>query len=285
MVTVTLRQLEERVRQVQERGGKMEREGRGQGDREVAWGEALVGAVVWPRGMVHEWFAYDGPPVGILGQLVRGRRLWSNFSAFTDRWPNGYGVAGSKNGQAPSGGGGGGDRGLIVWIGRACWPYQSRAGDNTAAGNGLFVDPRCDADRLWAIELCARSPAVAAVVADGRGLDMPATRRLQLAARDGDACLLLARPARELKKLSAAAVRWFVQPVPSPTCHPRWSVELLRCKGLRSIDPLPSTGALRASGVRWVLEYHDDAGLVPVPADLVDRSAAATPTGERLKIA
>lgn len=265
MATRALRELEERVRQVERRGGAttLPVDARPVGGVEsVDWERALAGAVPWPRGMVHEWFSRFGPAVTLAGRLIQR-------------------VHRSQGG-------------LVVWVGRWCWPHPrwfvGRWPGRGSMGEALFVDPSSDGDRLWAVELCVRSPAVTGVIADGRGLTMSATRRLQLAARDGGSRVMLLRSIEERKELSASAVRWLVEPVVSPGRHPRWSVELLRCKGLpftvggsdvsadatcMAVDPAS------VSSVRWILEDHDDTGLVPVPADLADRPAASSPQRRR----
>jgi len=58
------------------------------------------------------------------------------------------------------------------------------------------------------------------VVADGRGLTMAMTRRLQLAAESGHALALLARDPRDRSQLSAAATRWTVTPVRAKATPP-----------------------------------------------------------------
>ena len=198
-----------------------------------------------PVAVVHEWFTAAEPPLRVLLHLSAGACRAS-------------------------------DNGLSVWIGRRCWPYPRRL-DPDLLARSIFVDPRRPADRLWALELCVRSPAVASVVADGSNFDMAATRRLQLAARDGPALLLLARPLDELRRASAAAVRWRVEPAVSPTNHPRWTVELLRCKGMRPTDD--------EGPPRWVLEATDGATVVLVSAGVADRPAAASARAGGWKIA
>jgi protein ImuA len=126
---------------------------------------------------------------------------------------------------------------------------------------------------LWAIESAARCPAVAAVIADGSGLVMAHTRRLQLAAEAGSALLLLARPPRELDRLSAAATRWLVSCAPSTSKAPTWNVQLLRCKGLQ----LGSEVLRHDDGCerRWTMEWNRAQGGVAIHASLVGRSAPA----------
>lgn len=179
-------------------------------------GEGAAGLAACLRpGVIHEWFgladtaaagrragARWDPPVGALLQVVR--------SCLEDD-PG----AGPAHGR------------LVVWIGRRVWPYP------LLAGGGLLIDPPDAGSRLWAIDLAARCPAVGAVVADGSGLDLTATRRLQLAAERGGALVLVARPPRELDRLSAAATRWMVRPATSAPRTARWVVELLRFRGAK----------------------------------------------------
>ncbi|MHC5023559.1 MAG: hypothetical protein ACYTGG_06560, partial [Planctomycetota bacterium] len=147
----------------------------------------------------------------------------------------------------------------------------------------LFVDPPDGAARLWAIDLAARCPAVAAVVADGRGLRLAHTRRLQLAAERSGSLVLLARPPGELRELSVAGTRWRLERTRSSGANPRWRLELLRCKGSRrgraaggggarsegSGDTNAATEAMSCSG--WMLEWDRVQGAVCLPADVVDR--------------
>ena len=173
-------------------------------------------------------------------------------------------------------------------------------------GRSYFVDVVRDADRLWAMDLALRCRSVSVVVGDGSGLDMAASRRLQLAARFGGGLGLIARPRNELSELSAASTRWLVEPMVATTERPRWSLTLLRRKGLgtfrgpvrravgvpepvlgevseRSIG-LSGEGAERVEGVgdcsdqpRWTVELDYETGLVGVPAELADRSPEASP--------
>lgn len=232
-----LEQLKEAIDRIEGAGGRaVERRGVASG-----WGEidGLFAGGRLPVGVLQEWYAdgSSGSPLPVLTHLVER--------------------------AAP---------GACVWVGRSCWPYAPRLSRGVTR-RSVFVSPRDTGSRVWAVGLCLSSPAVAAVVADGSGFTLAATRRLQLSARAGGALVLLARPESELGELSAAAVRWRVKPAPSPTPSPRWSVELLRCKGLRPAL-LPQ---------KWTLEETDAAGVVLVPADVADRPAA-TPAG-RLRLA
>ncbi|MBI1827745.1 MAG: hypothetical protein HY287_00045 [Planctomycetes bacterium] len=129
----------------------------------------------------------------------------------------------------------------VIWIGRKCFPYPStlhrNAGDRFLLQRSLFVAPRNSADRLWAIDLALRSPAVGVVIADGSGFDMAATRRIQLVASNHAAQAFLVRPPWEQCELSAAQSRWMVRNVAANadstgSTNPVWTIELLRCKGV-----------------------------------------------------
>jgi hypothetical protein len=124
----------------------------------------------------------------------------------------------------------------VVWVGREAWPSADAlvrglrapiAGmfgqpvprmwpDARLHDRSLLVDvPANDPGaRLWAIEQAVRCPGVCAVIADGRGFDLAATRRLQLAA--SDTCLLSMRGAEHRRGarrgvLTACATRWMVE--------------------------------------------------------------------------
>ncbi|MFO0784070.1 MAG: hypothetical protein U0636_10350 [Phycisphaerales bacterium] len=121
----------------------------------------------------------------------------------------------------------------VVWVGRAVWPQaqamvrglrvpaQAMFGapcpvlwpDAALVHRSLLVEvPPADVGaRLWAVEQAARCAGVCAVIADGAGLDLPATRRLQLAAQQ--VLLLVARPGahRAAQCLSACTTRWLVR--------------------------------------------------------------------------
>lgn len=166
-----------------------------------------------------------------------------------------------------------GNEGPVLWIGRRCWPYprtliRRRGHHPLLLQRSVFVDARDDGQRLWAIDLAARCPAIAAVVADAARFDIAATRRLQLAARAGTGLVLLARPPWERNHLSAAKTRWLVR---RGVCDrkPQWGVELLRCKGMRPMADAPPS---------WVVEWDGEKDAVVVSADVVRRSGAQTET-------
>lgn len=143
----------------------------------------------------------------------------------------------------------------IVWVGRAVWPCAEALVRGMRVGVHAMFGQRCprlwpdarlvrqsllvddgartafDATgaRLWAIEQAVRCPGVCAVIADGAGFDLAATRRLQLAA--ADALLLVARPHGRSSTLSAASTRWRVRTEPSGAL-PASLAELLAARAM-----------------------------------------------------
>lgn len=200
-------------------------------------------------GALHEWF-------GLMGGGRPDSRVWlppiSILSHLAARSLMGSGVSG----------------GLVVWIGKRCWPYprslRGRWGANLL-DRSIFVEAADIDERVWAIDLALRCRAVAAVVGDGSGLNMAESRRLQLAAGAGGVLGLLARPVCELGEISAARTRWRIAPAPSPMPLPRWTVELLRCKGVQ---------LLSEEARRWVVQRDDATGALNLVSDALDRSAA-----------
>jgi len=150
----------------------------------------------------------------------------------------------------------------VVWIGRRVFPYPPAfAHCNRLLHASIFVDPPNAAARLWAIDLALRATAPIAVIADGQGLTLPSTRRLQLAASAGRGIGLLARPSTESHTLSAATTRWRVEPRRTTNTHVGWTLTLLRHKDFPTL-----TDDARACTVEW------NDGLVAVPALVVGRA-------------
>lgn len=168
-----------------------------------------------------------------------------------------------------------------VWIGRRCFPYGGvllgLEGDRSALGGlerSIFVAADGPADRLWAVDLALRSPAVGLVIADGSGFDMAATRRIQLVAKAHHTTAFLARPPWETRELSAAQTRWLVRwekatkrrsdgatkewEDEAAFIKPRWSVELLRCKGRQAGLAWQPDSCPRV----WALEWDRGEGAV-----------------------
>ena len=292
------------------------RPARGGGLRAVAtgWGEvdgALAGGDMdragLDRGVIHEWFgvAEPGEQGGSGNQHRRCRgKHWTPPLCLLVH------LAWQALAQEQAAG-----DGAVLWIGKSCWPHaRVLIRDHDTDGRRLlrqsiFADPPDAAARRWAIDLALRSPAVTAVVADGSGLDMAATRRLQLAAESGRALALLARPPHELSKLSAAATRWVVageatrrrsdeatEGTEGTSCDGRGRVSVaagvLRGGREQSLELPGALGnprwtielrrckaqrAFSHTTRRWVLEWHRGNFAVPVSAELVDRSDHAPP--------
>jgi len=253
---------------------------------EPAGPDADVPAHGLMRGKVHEWFglalgeAGPGEPRSGRGNLAGAARApWRPplcilshlvWQALLPR-RQGLDLRGSAS--------------RVAWIGRRVWPYPhillrgAHAPDEQLLTRSLLVDPPDGASRLWAIDLALRCPAVAAVVADGSGLGMSETRRLQLAAEAGSrngggGFALLARPPGEARELSAAATRWWVEPAPAPNGRPRWTIELRRVKGMQGSP----------SGHRWTLEWDHAQGVVISSSDVVDRPGEAAMEARRIRV-
>lgn len=290
---VSLQALRERIRAIEQRRAVPARsdallaEPPGDPVRATGWAEidaALGGGLA--AGGLHEWFgveAADGNGECVTshgngpGQSMGGQPRGAN-----GRWTPPICIlvhlAWQAARQAPS-------MRWTLWIGRSCHPYprvlaRDRGRDRRLLEHSLFVAPREAASRLWAIELALRSPAVGCVVGDGSGFGRAATQRIQLLARDQSKWALIARPPPECDRLSAAQSRWRVRSEPlSPAgrsvtgVQPRWSMELLRCKGVRP------TGDHRG----WLLEWNRDTGAVDLSAPLSDLAGA--PTSRRAIVA
>ena len=141
------------------------------------------------------------------------------------------------------------------------------------AHSGRQVSERQVSERLWAIDTALRCRGVTAVVADGTGLNMAATRRLQLAAASTGVLVLLARPPEDLGEISAATTRWSVtRSAPRSGSHSghgsaalSWDLTLLRAKGAQ----------------RLVLQTEHTKGHTPkkITAELLEALAASAGSG------
>ncbi len=170
-----------------------------------------------------------------------------------------------------------GERQSTIWVGRRCWAYVpaligADESKRPFVERSMLIDATTVDERAWAIDLALRCPAIAAVIADGTGLKLAITRRLQLAAASGGAACLLLRPPWELSELSAAKTRWRVRAECSENTEPRWTVELLRCKGVRP---------MRREGARWVVRLDDETGNVSLVAAAGERRDSAEGSPDR----
>jgi len=129
----------------------------------------------------------------------------------------------------------------VLWVGRHAWPHpRSLLGSLRGLRGGwrqrldarlwqasVLVDADGLHDRLWAAEMSLQAPAAALVVADGAGMNLTATRRLQLAATTCP--VLLLRPAEEARVPSAALLRWHVQ-AGTHLERPAWTARAFRVR-------------------------------------------------------
>lgn len=136
----------------------------------------------------------------------------------------------------------------------------------------VYGQGRKDAEILAMAEDALRSGSIACVIAEVKSADMTATRRLQLAASDGQTPILLYRRRRSRERCpltapSAAMTRWRIGCLPSQRLpwpgigRSRWQVELVRQRGGNSFS--------------LELEACDAEGRLAVPAAIADRTAEA----------
>jgi hypothetical protein len=97
---------------------------------------------------------------------------------------------------------------------------------------------------------------------------MAETRRVQLLAKHRQSMALTVRPPWERGEFSAAQSRWTIGRQPQAPaagkvfCKPRWSVQLLRCKGVRSQEP----------HAKWALEWDSDTGALNLSTEVVHQA-------------
>ena len=247
------------------------------------------------RGYIHEWLSDDGAEGNASARPPAMEQTVAPLCLLVD---TAWAAIGTTDEDAESHAGGS-SGGMVVWIGRRVWPHprvmaRGWHGDVALMARSLLVAARAPGERLWAIELALRCPAVALVIADGEGLSPVATRRLQLAAEAAEGLVLLARPWCERTVRSAAATRWRVQPQPTDAPAPCWAVTLWRARpgGLLSpaeaetgdaptaAHPHGAVGSSPASSsaATWIqrnafqVQWHEEDGLIPVSTRLAGRS-------------
>lgn len=194
-------------------------------------------------GAVHEWFGCTGtqrwawtPPLCLLSDLAKRAVVAAQV-------------------------------GRVAWIGRRCWAWPVMLGPSAKLiGQSCFIDPPDAASAVWAMDVALRSPSPVMVIADGHGLSMPHTRRLQLVASESGSICILARPNADESELSASCTRWRVEPVVSGSSCPRWAVTLLRNK---------EQGALMNQRPSWVVEWNDAACAVHLSAAVANRAGGS----------
>jgi len=183
--------------------------------------------------------------------------------------------------------------GTVLWIASGgkdeplAWP-PGLARCGLAPADLVLVRAERWPDALWAMEEALRCPAVTGALlapawepdrqARDGGVDLTATRRLQLAAKAGGALGLLLRSdtAGERGHLgpSAAATRWRIAPLPATASAdqgadvPRWRLELLRARG-------------GVPGGPWAVAWHEAERRLTL--DQEKGAAAGTGDGRRAR--
>jgi hypothetical protein len=240
MRTLLLNELQKRIASVAERDRPS------CGRLEARWGATLA------LGVAHEWFADSY--LDESGHRSSSDRSW--FPPLCLLADLAASAVAARH-----------QEGLVLWIGRRCLPYgRMLARWPVLLRASVLVDAPDDAARLWLIDIAARSPSVAAVIADGHGLRVASTRRIQLAAACGGGLCMLARPPEESRLLSACAARWRVSPEVTTGFRPRWSVGLIRDK---------TSPAMTDRSPRWLVEWSDEAGAVGVGPRMVGAAGEA----------
>lgn len=127
--------------------------------------------------------------------------------------------------------------GFMLWVSAARTVFPpSLIGFGIKPDQVIFVDIRKARDVLWATEEALRCSAIAVVVAEVGGLDLTASRRLQLSAEQSQTTGFLIRNDVH-PGITSSASRWRITSVPSDPAdslpgvgHPQWHVELLKLR-------------------------------------------------------
>jgi len=165
--------------------------------------------------------------------------------------------------------------GTLVWVAekKERWNFGVPYGPGLVTlglDPGAFVFVRCERakDALWAMEEALRVGGTDVCVgARPKAMDLTASRRLQLAAENAGAPILLFR-AHDDGNQSVAVTRWRVAPLPGSRDrfgfleHPRWRVSLERARGGKSGT--------------WDMEWDRDALSLRLACGLGDRTARQT---------
>ena len=171
-------------------------------------------------------------------------------------------------------------RGQVLWcVTRKDLFAPSLAHAGLAADRVIYVEANDEKTVLACFEEGLRHGGLGAVVGEVARLSMTASRRLQLCAEGSGTMGIAVRrwrrqaEAADFGQPTAATTRWRVTALPSSPLpaagvgRPRWFIELIRCKAGECAD--------------FELEACDETGRLALPADLADRSLAATPWQRR----
>jgi hypothetical protein len=101
----------------------------------------------------------------------------------------------------------------LAWVAPPYIPYApALAAGGIDLSHMLFIRPRANTDKLWAVEQALRSGTCGAVLTWLGDADTTTLRRLQLAAEAGGSCGLLFRPERTIRQASPAPLRLHLEP-------------------------------------------------------------------------
>lgn len=162
---------------------------------------------------------------------------------------------------------GGGWMGIDDESAEGCRPV-----DLSLVRSSVMVDAPDAAGRSRAAETALETGGCAVIVMDGEGVDLTASRRLQLA---GERCalagraplILLARPERDAMRPLSCATQWVVRRAPAHgagSAAPAWCLSLVRRRA-------PQGGGVDDSGAhRWTLEWDDASNSVALAAAVAD---------------
>jgi protein ImuA len=142
----------------------------------------------------------------------------------------------------------------------------------------LLVRARREAEALWALEETLKSGAVCAALAPLEDPSFVATRRLDFAARAGQAQALVLR-ARPPTDLSAARLRWRVSAAPSAP-HPLDA----RAPGAARLTAQLARSRDGQNGL-FTLEQDHETGRFRLAAGLADHGLAAEPNSRPRRVA
>jgi hypothetical protein len=159
-----------------------------------------------------------------------------------------------------------------IWIGRESWPSPFLLKKIAAASCAqnliqdfiefcIFTDPLDLKTKLWAIEAALKTPGIGTVITSLENLRFTLSRRLALAAEEGNSLGIFLRKKKDLKTPGAALTRWGISVEPSTSGSPRWKLELLKCKGKQ-----PAV-------TEWLVELRDEKAIsLHIPSGVVDKS-------------
>jgi hypothetical protein len=118
--------------------------------------------------------------------------------------------------------------GWVVFVDPPHLPYApALAQAGMTLSHLLVLSPRPGTDWLWAAVQCLQSGACRAVLGWAGNLSNRSLRRLQLAAEDGHALVILFRTCTDVRQPSPAALRLVVHPRPERGLI----VDVLKCRG------------------------------------------------------